>query len=139
MLRMEKYQKTKMNDTVKQVGGDHYQNPIQPWDEFKRLNVSWAQGEIAKYLCRWPNKGGIQDLHKALSIIQKYKVRDPESNSPRTIRFIGYKPEFLAQYYEIYKDDYNLFVELMENSLQENWEEMEEPLMVIIKHFENGN
>lgn len=120
----------KMND-VKQVGGTHYQNEIQPWDEFKRLNVSWAQGEVAKYLCRWPNKGGIQDLEKALSIVRKYQ----SLMSRKEIRFIYYNPEFLEQYREMYGEKYEDFVFIMKLTLKENWYAVESALKDLINYY----
>lgn len=120
----------KMND-VKQVGGTHYQNEIQPWDEFKRLNVSWAQGEVAKYLCRWPNKGGIQDLEKALSIVRKYQ----SLMSRKEIRFISYNPEFLEQYREMYGEKYEDFVFIMKLTLKENWYAVESALKDLINYY----
>jgi len=49
-----------------QVGGDHYKNfPIQPAVYSERNKLSWAEGEVIKYVTRWKSKGGIDDLRKA--------------------------------------------------------------------------
>ncbi len=64
------------NDT--QHGGEHYQTPIQPWDFIAANNIGFFEGNAIKYLCRWQDKGGIQDLRKALHYIQK-KIELEES------------------------------------------------------------
>lgn len=130
ILRMMTKITKKMND-VKQVGGTHYQNKIQPWDEFKRLNVSWAQGEVSKYLCRWPNKGGIQDLEKALSIAKKYQSPIPR----KEIKLISYNPEFLEQYREMYGEKYEDFVFIMKRTLKEDWYAVESALKNLINYY----
>lgn len=119
-----------MND-VQQVGGNHYDFPIKPWDEFRRLNVSWAQGEVSKYLCRWPNKGGIQDLEKALSIVRKYQSPAPK----RDIRLIAYREEFLEQFREMYGDKYQDFVFIMKRTLREDWYAVEAVLKDLISYY----
>jgi hypothetical protein len=55
-----------------QVGGNHYQNmAIQPWEYSIRNNIPWAEGEVIKYVSRWRDKGGIEDLRKAKSILER--------------------------------------------------------------------
>lgn len=122
---------TKTMNNPQQVGGTHYQQNIQPWDEFRRLNVSWAQGEVSKYLCRWKYKGGIQDLEKALSIVKKYQ----SPMSKREMRFISYHPEFLEQYQEMYGEKYPDFEYLMKRVLKENWYAVESVLADLIKYY----
>lgn len=134
MLRMAKYQKMKTtNNDIKQVGGDHYQFPIKPWYEFRRMGVTWAQGEIAKYLCRWPYKGGIQDLRKALSIAQKYKG----TKVAWRFRFCNYQEEFLLQYQNIYGPKFYIFNKVMTLTLRGKWSEVEEGIKNLIQYFEH--
>lgn len=123
------YRKT-MNK-IEQVGGTHYQNEIQPWDEFKRLNVNWAQGEVTKYLCRWWKKGGIQDLNKALSIIRKWQ----SVQNKRDIRFIAYYPAFMEQYEKFYGEAYPTFKRLINRVLKEDWYVAETLMEEIITYF----
>ena len=55
-----------------QVGGDHYKSmAIQPWDYIIQNSLAWAEGEIVKYVTRWPYKGGVEDLKKARHILDK--------------------------------------------------------------------
>jgi hypothetical protein len=49
-----------------QVGGDHYKNfVIQPVEYIEKNGFSYVEGCIIKYISRWRNKNGIEDLEKA--------------------------------------------------------------------------
>lgn len=54
-----------------QVGGTHYADkPIQPWDAMKAWMTpdqfeGFLRGNAIKYLARYPDKGGVEDLRKA--------------------------------------------------------------------------
>ena len=56
----------------KQVGGKHYANPIQHWDFVAANDLDYFQGQITKYVCRWKNKNGLEDLQKAQHFLEKY-------------------------------------------------------------------
>jgi len=61
----------KAND--KQVGGSHYQTvPLQHWDVVAIFALDYYQGNISKYLFRWRDKGGLEDLKKARHYLDKY-------------------------------------------------------------------
>ena len=50
----------------KQIGGDHYKEfQISPFEFIERNKLSFGAGNVIKYLCRWKNKGGLNDLEKA--------------------------------------------------------------------------
>ena len=54
----------------KQVGGNHYkQFKIQPAEFCYYNNIPYLEATAIKYLCRWKDKGGIQDLEKAKHFI----------------------------------------------------------------------
>lgn len=57
-----------------QVGGDHYKHPGEEehWDRAIRLRYDPLQYIITKWVERWRDKGGIQDLLKAQHAIAKY-------------------------------------------------------------------
>ena len=56
----------------KQSGGDHYRNKaIQPWDYIVSNNIPYLEGNIIKYVSRWREKGGVQDLEKAMHYLEK--------------------------------------------------------------------
>jgi hypothetical protein len=49
-----------------QVGGDHYKNmKVQPIEYILANRIPFAEGNIIKYVSRWKNKNGVQDLKKA--------------------------------------------------------------------------
>ena len=53
-----------------QVGGDHYkQLVIQPVEYIHKNGIGYMEGCAIKYLTRWRNKGGVQDLEKAKHFI----------------------------------------------------------------------
>lgn len=51
---------------TKQVGGDHYTRcAIQPWEVITRNGMDYFSGNVAKYIMRFTNKHGKEDLLKA--------------------------------------------------------------------------
>lgn len=58
------------NDT--QVGGQHYKaKTIQPWDFIAANGLGYFEGNIVKYVSRWRDKGGLDDLRKARHYLDK--------------------------------------------------------------------
>lgn len=48
-----------------QVGGDHYRNKaIQPIQYIMANKLTFCEGNIVKYITRWREKGGVEDLRK---------------------------------------------------------------------------
>ena len=48
-----------------QVGGNHYTKfPIQPYEFISKNDLSFFQGNVVKYVCRYLHKNGIEDLEK---------------------------------------------------------------------------
>ena len=61
---IKEMKKEKASET--QVGGNHYSEmAIQPTEFIHKNNLSFIQGNIIKYVCRYKSKGGIEDLNKA--------------------------------------------------------------------------
>jgi hypothetical protein len=57
---------------VEQVGGTHYgTSSMGHWDYCDMANVSYLEGCATKYIFRWKDKNGVQDLKKALSYVEK--------------------------------------------------------------------
>lgn len=53
-----------------QVGGSHYKGmAIQPVEYIHRNGIGFCEGSAIKYLSRWRQKGGMQDLRKARHFI----------------------------------------------------------------------
>lgn len=52
--------------SARQVGGDHYvKRAIAPWDVWAEYDMNAFEGAVLKYLLRWKDKGGVEDLKKA--------------------------------------------------------------------------
>ena len=60
-----------MKSYKKQVGGNHYKNyKIQPVEFIIKNNIGFVEGNIIKYVLRFKDKGGVQDLEKAKHYIE---------------------------------------------------------------------
>mgnify|MGYP001047696236 FL=1 len=65
------------NVFFKQVGGSHYKKyKIQPSRFINENKILFAEGNAIKYICRHQDKGGQQDLLKAIHYIQMIIERD---------------------------------------------------------------
>ena len=66
-----------MTANLTQVGGDHYSSKnIQPWDAMASWMTpeqfeGYLRGNVIKYVARYPDKKGLEDLKKA----QHYLVK----------------------------------------------------------------
>ena len=55
-----------------QIAGTHYKGKaIQPWDYVAANELGYFEGTAIKYLTRWKDKGGVDDLRKAVHFIEK--------------------------------------------------------------------
>lgn len=54
----------------KQVGGDHYFNPIQPWDIIRAWDLNYWEGNVIKYVLRHKGKNKTEDLAKAIHYLE---------------------------------------------------------------------
>jgi hypothetical protein len=60
-----------MKSSEKQVGGKHYlKYKIQPVEFIIKNNIGFVEGNIIKYILRFKEKGGVQDLLKAKHYIE---------------------------------------------------------------------
>jgi len=60
--------------TDKQIGGSHYTRfKIQPIEFISKNNLSFIQGCIIKYICRFDKKNGIEDLDKIIHYCELQK------------------------------------------------------------------
>lgn len=51
----------------------HYSSlAIEPLDFILANNIGYPEGNVIKYVCRWKQKGGIEDLKKARTYLDKY-------------------------------------------------------------------
>ncbi len=73
-----------MEDVNKtQVGGQHWTSkPIQCWDYIAANGLDFFEGNVVKYVTRWREKGGVQDLQKAKHYIEKLiAMNTPEAKA----------------------------------------------------------
>jgi len=50
----------------------HYKTlKIEPLDYIIANNIPFVEGNIIKYVTRWPLKGGLQDLYKARDYLER--------------------------------------------------------------------
>ena len=57
----------------KQIAGDHYKKygDLQPWDVVVKWKLGYLEGTALKYIARWRDKGGINDIKKAIHFLEK--------------------------------------------------------------------
>lgn len=54
-----------MSALNEQVAGNHYKKlVIQPVEYIHKNNLGFIEGNIIKYITRWRDKGGVDDLRK---------------------------------------------------------------------------
>lgn len=69
-----------------QVGGSHYHKAqIQHWDFAASQNFDYFQGQVTKYVTRWKEKNGLQDLEKAMHFLQKYIEVEKSKALPKAV------------------------------------------------------
>ena len=49
----------------------HYNKGIEMWDYAHSHDLSFFEGNIVKYVTRWKDKNGIEDLYKAQQYLNK--------------------------------------------------------------------
>ena len=63
----------------RQVGGSHYKHfTIQPFEFISKNDLTFFQGNVIKYVCRYRFKNGVEDLEKIIHYceLEKKKLRD---------------------------------------------------------------
>jgi hypothetical protein len=117
------------NPLSTQVGGDHYKHfKIQPIEFIIANRIEGAEAYVIKYVCRWRNKNGVEDLRKARHtldiMIQKEEAAtaEPENGDwmPRCLEDAewpkeddkvwtwnnGHTPDIFCFLYTRYLDEY---------------------------------
>ena len=66
------YNVPKMNVDEKQYGGDHYKKlDPEPWNVILAWKLGYLDGTALKYIARWKDKNGLEDLRKAIHFLEK--------------------------------------------------------------------
>ena len=61
-----------MSANETQVAGSHYRDKkIQTWDYIVQNNLGYLEGNVIKYVSRYKEKNGIEDLIKAAHYLEK--------------------------------------------------------------------
>jgi hypothetical protein len=64
-----------------QYGGKHYKTKkIQPVEYILANGIGFCEGSAIKYLTRWKDKGGIEDLKKAKHYIEMLIEQETKKN-----------------------------------------------------------
>lgn len=72
-----------MSALQQQVGGDHYMaRGIQPIEYIHANNLGYCEGNVVKYVTRWRDKGGEDDLRKAIHYLELLIQLETESFLP---------------------------------------------------------
>lgn len=72
-----------MSALQQQVGGDHYRaRGIQPIEYIHANNLGYCEGNVVKYVTRWRDKGGEDDLRKAIHYLELLIQLETESFLP---------------------------------------------------------
>ena len=75
--------KTLSKANTRQVGGWHYQKPIQHWDFVIANDIPYMEAQIIKYVFRWREKNGLKDLQKAEHFLEKLMEVNKRFTPPR--------------------------------------------------------
>ena len=60
-----------MSALQKQVAGNHYfKCSIQPIEYIHANNIPFIEGKIIKYISRWRDKNGVEDLKKVIHYVE---------------------------------------------------------------------
>ena len=70
-IELEDYQYLEGSKLKEQVGGDHYSKlAIQPVEYINANKLTYLQGNVIKYVTRYKDKNGLQDLQKAKHYVE---------------------------------------------------------------------
>lgn len=77
---------------MQQIGGTHYaEKAFEPIVFIENWKLPFSVGNVVKYLCRYKEKGGVQDLRKAmqyLEFVRSFDVVVPHVPSEAVDRFV---------------------------------------------------
>lgn len=94
-----------MSANDKQIAGSHYQRgSLQHWDICAGFRIGYLESCATKYLIRWRDKNGLEDLYKSDHFLEKLiemvDVGAIRSNEARI------QPKMLIKFYEETKISY---------------------------------
>lgn len=94
----EEDKKEKEGALAEQIGGTHYKGlKIEPVELWAALDLNAFQGSIVKYVMRYKDKNGKQDLLKAKHYIDYIKQFTPKTFTPDTKEAADYLDRFIKE------------------------------------------
>jgi hypothetical protein len=79
-LPKEEVEALQSSPLQKQVGGGHYKGKkIQPVEYIHANSLNFFEGNVVKYITRWRDKGGVEDLDKVIHYTQLLKELEDKS------------------------------------------------------------
>ena len=72
-----------------QIAGTHYSKQvIQVWDYVTENGIPYLEGNVIRYVSRWRDKGGLEDLLKARHYVDKLIENEQKrlENQPKTTK-----------------------------------------------------
>ena len=70
-IDLENYQYLEGGALREQIGGDHYSKlAIQPVEYINANKLTYLQGNVIKYVTRYKDKNGVEDLQKAKHYVE---------------------------------------------------------------------
>ena len=118
-----------------QIGGKHYKREYQHWDLVCDLNLHYLLGCSTKYVSRWQEKNGLEDLRKSLHYIAKFEDR---AILDRSLCFEEYTPEqvsLLGVFCNQLNEVDGIIIKLICSG---NFDEAVKLINELIKEVENG-
>lgn len=70
-----------------QHGGDHYKKygDFQPWDAVIAWKLGYLEGTALKYIARWRDKNGVEDIRKAIHFLEKLVEVETSNEKPKEV------------------------------------------------------
>lgn len=76
-----------------QVGGNHYEGDYQHWDWAIDVKLGSLETAATKYVSRWYQKNGIQDLEKTVSYLVKMRPTYVEGRYANTCNHVAWNDD----------------------------------------------
>ena len=77
-----------MSESKKQVGGNHYKHlKIEPTEYAHANNLGFLEGNVVKYVTRHKDKGGADDIKKAIHYLEMILEWEYKSNEHDKVPF----------------------------------------------------
>ena len=74
------------NSKERVVHPNHYNKGIEMWDYAHSHNLDFFDGNVVKYVTRWKDKNGVEDLKKAKQYLDKLIDLQTLKNDQRIYR-----------------------------------------------------